>query len=126
MFIPRFSNIMAIVPIAILLTISFFVLLTIRKIEEKGLKAFGYVVVSFLWLACLVVFSGAIYNLRCCPFLAKTMKQQSMKGCGMPHMMQQYKMPDMTMPEKSAPVRDEKLPKVSKCNGNKGIIFKAE
>ena len=63
MCILKLSQLMAAVPIAVLLTVSFFVLVTLRKIEEKGLKAFGYVVVAFLWLAALIVFSGAIYRM---------------------------------------------------------------
>jgi len=121
----RLSSLIAIVPIAILLTISFFVLLAMRKIEEKGLKAFGYVVVSFLWLATLVVFSGAIYNIAGGSTAMRAMMQQKMKY-GMSQMMQQNKMPDMAGLQKGAPVRDEKRPKISKCTGNKGVIFKAE
>ena len=59
----KLSHLMAIVPISVLLTVSFFVLFTLRKVEEKGLKIFGYVVASFLWLAVLVVFSSTVFGL---------------------------------------------------------------
>ncbi|MDP2905235.1 MAG: hypothetical protein Q8O22_02895 [Candidatus Omnitrophota bacterium] len=43
----------------VLLTISFFVLFSVRKLEkEQGLKVFGYTVAALLWLAVLVVFSA--------------------------------------------------------------------
>jgi len=58
----RLVGFLAIVPATILLTISFFVLLVLRKIEAHGLKAFGYVVVSLLWLGALMVFSLGIYT----------------------------------------------------------------
>ena len=64
MYMLRLSYLIAIVPIAALLTVSFFVLFTLSKIEEKALKVFGYVVVGFLWLSALVVFSGAVFSLR--------------------------------------------------------------
>lgn len=59
----RAAGLLLVVPVSVLLTISFFVLITLRKVEEKGIKAFGYVVVAILWLATLVVFSGGIYKI---------------------------------------------------------------
>lgn len=97
----RLSYLMAIVPIAVLLTASFFVLFTLRKIEEKGLKGFGYVVVGFLWLAALVVFSGAVYKMAKGSFVMKGMMQQKMKMGHMPQMMQKDNPSGMVMPEKA-------------------------
>ncbi len=105
---------------------SFFVILALRKIEEKGLKAFGYVVASLLWLAALTVFAGAAYNIGRGSGGMKCMMQQKMKMGFMPQMMQQDNMPGMAMPEKGALPKDEKRPGPSKCGGNKGIIFRAE
>lgn len=117
----KLSSLMAVIPIAILLTISFFVLLAIRTIEEKGLKAFGYLAVSFLWLATLVVFSGAVYRMaKGSDFAMKRMMQQKME------MMRQDKMQGMAGFEKGAVVKNEKNPGKPKCAGNKGVIFKAE
>ncbi len=126
MCILKLSHLMAIVPVAVLLTLSFFVLFTIREVKEKGLKVFGYAVVSLLWLATLVVFSRAIYNIGKGSVMARCMMQEKMKAGGIPQMMQQNKMPDMAMPGKGAPVRDEKCPKISKSGGNKGMLFKTE
>ncbi len=110
----RLSHLLAIVPISLLLTLSFFVLLVMQKIEEKALKTFGYVVVSFLWLAALVVFSGAVY---------KTAKSSPI---AMKCMMHNDSMPAMAMLEKGALSKDDKKPVAPKCGANKGMIFKAQ
>ncbi len=120
--------VIAIVPIALLLTLSFFVLLVLRKVEEKGLKVFGYVVVSFIWLATLVVFSGTVYKMGRSSMIVKCicrhqmgMQQREQKGN-----MSAMNMPSMAMTEKSAAAKDTKQTGMSKCGGNKGIIFKGE
>jgi len=59
----RLMGTLAILPTAILLTISFFVLVILRKTEGQGLKAFGYVVAALLWTCALLVFSMGIYVL---------------------------------------------------------------
>lgn len=59
----RAAGLLAVVPVSVLLTISFFVLVALRKVDEKGVKAFGYVVVALLWLATLVIFSGGVYKI---------------------------------------------------------------
>jgi hypothetical protein len=63
MSIFRLAGFFAIIPVTILLTISFFVLFTLRKIDNQGLKAFGYVVAALLWVAALLVFSVGIYTI---------------------------------------------------------------
>jgi len=125
MCILRLSYLMAIVPIAVLLTVSFFVLFTLSKIEEKGLKAFGYVAVGFLWLATLVVFSGAVYKMAQGPIVMKGMLQQKMKMDYMSQMMQKDNSSGMVMPEKDPLAKDQKRPGMPKCGANKGIVFKA-
>ena len=124
----RLGYLMAIVPIAALLTASFFVLFTLRKIEEKGLRAFGYVVVSFLWLAALVVFSGAVYKMAQGSVIMKGMMQPKMKTDYVPQVirMQPAYLPGIIMPEKSPLAKDQKLSGCSKCQANKGVIFKAD
>ncbi len=124
MYMLKLSHLMALVPIALLLTVSFFVLVTLRKIEEKALKVFGYVVVGFLWLAALVVFSSAVYKMAQGPAVMKGMMQKKMK-C-MSQMMQKDNPTGMMMPEKGPLVKNEKRPGMPKCGGNKGIVFKAE
>ena len=63
MCMTKFPYFLAVIPISMLLTASFFVLFTLRKVEERWLKTFGYVVTGFLWLAALIVFSGAAYKM---------------------------------------------------------------
>lgn len=125
---------MAVIPIALLLTLSFFVLLALRKVEEKALKAFGYVVVSIIWLAVLVIFSGAVYKTAkgsmimrcmCCKKMGMNCMQQkeqkdNMSGMNMSGM-------EMATPEKSVrSIKDAKQPGMSKCGGNKGMVNKTQ
>lgn len=63
MVMERLIGLFAIIPATILLTISFFVLVVIQRIEKPGLKAFGYVVASLLWLGVLIVGCAGIYTL---------------------------------------------------------------
>jgi hypothetical protein len=81
---------------AVLLAISFFVLLTLRKAESQGLKAFGYVVCAVLWVAALLVFLAGFYVLatgrrpKMCMMQRPMAGQMMMKG-EMPGMMPQQK-----------------------------------
>jgi hypothetical protein len=112
---------LVIVPISVLLTLSFFVLYALRKVEEKPLKTFGYVVVGFIWLAALIMFSGAVYKMAKAPMPMKYMMQQRMGS-----MMQKDSMAGMAMPQKAVAVKDEKRSMGPKCGGNKGIVYKTE
>ena len=124
----RLLCLMAVVPIAALLTASFFVLFTIRKVEEKGLKAFGYAVAGFLWLAALIVFSGAVFCLGKSSFgMTKcNMMQSGMKMGSMAQMRQQENPSGMAMPEKGPLAKNEKCSGMPKSGANKGMVFKAE
>lgn len=127
----KMSNLMAIVPIAALLTASFFVLFTLRKIEEKGLRIFGCVAVALLWLATIVVFSGAVYKMAQGSVGMKGEMPHKMKMDYMSQMMQRANppsmvMPGMVMPEKGSLTKDQKLPGCSKCQANKGVVSKTE
>jgi hypothetical protein len=57
----RLMGLFAIIPISLLLTVSFFVLVTVYKAENKALKAFGYVIAALLWVAVILVFSAGLY-----------------------------------------------------------------
>lgn len=59
----RLIGLFAIIPATAFLTISFFVLFTLRKTETQGLKAFGYVVAALLWVSALMIFSVGVYTL---------------------------------------------------------------
>jgi hypothetical protein len=126
MCMARLSHLMAIVPVALLLTVSFFVLFTLRKIEEKGLRIFGCVVVSFLWLATLVVFSSAVYKIAQAPAPMKSMMSPGMKMDSMSQMMPRINPAVLAMPGMVATDKDKKRSGCSKCQANKGVIFKAE
>ena len=122
----KLSYLMAIVPMAVLLTVSFFVLFTVGKTEEKWLKAFGYVVAGFLCLAAIVTFSGVAYKMDQRSGLMKGMMQQRMKMGGMPQMTQNNNQPNMVMPQKGPLAKDQKRLQMPKCEGNKGIVSRAE
>jgi hypothetical protein len=126
MYMFRVPYFMAVVPMAALLTASFFVLFTLRKIEEKWLKSFGYVVAGFLWLATLVVFSGAVYKITQGAAIMRGLMGPQMKMDYRPPMMQKYNPPTMVVPEKGPLAKDQMRPGCSKCQANKGVIFKAE
>ena len=59
--IPRLMGLFAVIPATLFLTVSFFVLVVLRKIEDKALKGFGYVIVALLWFASALACSMGIY-----------------------------------------------------------------
>lgn len=76
----RLMGLFAIIPATVLLAISFFVLLSLRKVEIQWLKAFGYVVAALLWISALMVFSLGIYKISTGSHLFFCPMQQMMKG----------------------------------------------
>ncbi len=90
----RLIGLFAIIPAALLLTVSFFVLFALRKIEAQGLKAFGYVIAALLWFGVILVISLGIYAMSTgrhpmCPMMQHMMKKQmqGMTEGQMPSMM---------------------------------------
>ncbi len=63
MYALRFMGTLAIIPTTLLLTVSFFVLFALRKIETNGLKTFGYAIVVLLWISSALVLSAGIYSI---------------------------------------------------------------
>lgn len=61
MQIIRLLGMYTIIPAAVFLTISFFVMVTIQKIENRGLKSFGNLVIFLLWVCALMLFLSGIY-----------------------------------------------------------------
>lgn len=57
----RLLGLVAIIPISLLLTVSFLVLIAARKVESKGLRTFGYILTALLWASAIVAFSIGIY-----------------------------------------------------------------
>jgi hypothetical protein len=82
----RLLGLFAIIPTTLLMTVSFFVLFAIRKIEEQGLKTFGYVIIGLLWFAAFLVFSLGVYAVSSGRHPIMEMMKQS-KGCPMEQMM---------------------------------------
>lgn len=62
MGIPNFMGLFTVIPVAILLAVSFFVLVVVRKVDAEPLKAFGYVIAVILWVAVLLIMSLGIYE----------------------------------------------------------------
>ncbi len=89
----RLLGLFAIIPTTVLLTISFFVLFTLRKTEAGGLKVFGYVISVLLWCGALLVFSLGIYTISTGRCIMQEMMRCKMHGMGaqMPKMMQMQK-----------------------------------
>jgi hypothetical protein len=57
----RLLGIYTFIPATIFLVISYFVMLTMQKIDNRGLKSFGNVVVFLLWFSALIIFLSGIY-----------------------------------------------------------------
>jgi hypothetical protein len=58
----RFLGLFSIIPVTILLTVSFFVLFVLNKITSKTLRGFGVAIVILLWLSASLVLSLGIYT----------------------------------------------------------------
>ncbi|MEI6831118.1 MAG: hypothetical protein WCK61_00205 [Candidatus Omnitrophota bacterium] len=90
----KISSIIAVIPIALLLALSFFVLLSINKAQTKVLKIFGYAVAVILWLAVATIILGGVYGLAKGGDKAKCMMQKKMmmqNAQGMPGMLPEQK-----------------------------------
>jgi hypothetical protein len=59
----RMLGVIALVPVAMMLTVSFFVLFAVKQVEEKGLRAFGWAVAVLLWVVAALVFSAGLFAL---------------------------------------------------------------
>lgn len=120
----RIAPIIAVVPISLLLALSFFVLLSIRKAETKGLKAFGYVVAGILWLSVLVIFLGGVYKIAKGGYLAKCMMHKKMMMMQNMPMMQNQKAANMPAAKENRALQAQKTKDAAHCQ-NKGVVFKA-
>ena len=85
-------GLLALIPTAVLLSISFFVLLASGKTASQNLKVFGYVIAVCLWISAALVFSAGIYMLATGRHPMMNMMQQMMKGGMQPPMMQHQMM----------------------------------
>lgn len=128
----RLIGFMAIVPASVLLTMSFFVLFVLRKVEEKELRIFGKVVAVLLCVSAGVVLACGLHVLVTgnqiirCPMMMKHHKPGMMS----PMMLKKR---ELLFREQAParPVGSEKQNKEVKqdkpsCAGNKGVVSKAE
>jgi mannose/fructose/N-acetylgalactosamine-specific phosphotransferase system component IIC len=88
----RLLGVFAFVHATVILTISFFVIFALRKVETKNLKMFGRVIVGLLWLGAILVFSVGIYITYKGKCKMRPMMQQMMQP-HMQHHMMKDKMP---------------------------------
>jgi hypothetical protein len=56
----KFMWLMGLIPVTMILMVSFFVLLGASKAESKGLKSWGMIVSVLLWICAATVFVGSI------------------------------------------------------------------
>jgi UPF0716 family protein affecting phage T7 exclusion len=94
----------------VLLTISFFVLVVLKKIESKALKMFGYIIAVLLWIAAGLVFATGIYIIAkggCSNYsrMSSMMRQGMMPSPMMPGM--PGSMPAYSSPEPQDKVRQK-------------------
>lgn len=134
----RVLGVFAVIPAAIFLTISFFVLVVIRKIEGGALKAFGYVVSLLLWIAALLVITVGAYTIATGrhPLFSIMQKHMQMMKCGgmgamggnneergwMNKRPMMKDMPGAGKYEMMPGMTDKKTPDDKTC-GNKGMIM---
>jgi hypothetical protein len=83
MMMGKLAAAFSLIPTTMALTLSFFVLVVLRKIEERTLKVFGYVIAALLWLCALLLFSSGIYFAAKgkCPMICGI--HRAMMGSGM-------------------------------------------
>jgi len=81
----RLMGFFAVIPASILLTLSFFVLIALRKVEEKAVKTLGNIALVFLLAAAtLVVLAGAHTLLTGkCPIMQMMQARQAIMCKGM-------------------------------------------
>jgi hypothetical protein len=86
------SGAIALVPVTVLLTISFFVLLVLRKLDSDGLKTFGYVVVVLLWLSAALILGMGVRFMASGRHPMMDMMRGGMKGSMGQNPMMQHEM----------------------------------
>lgn len=79
----RFMGMFAIIPAAILLTISFFVLVVVHIIDKRELKIFGRTIAVFLWVAAALVFSTGLYVVLTAAHPITCVMKEKIRSCVM-------------------------------------------
>jgi hypothetical protein len=88
-------GLVALIPVSLLLTVSYFVLLSQRIAKRKELKNFGYLVAVLLWISAAVVLFSGIYTLVTGrhPLMDLRMHEMMMRGPMSGMISQSLKMP---------------------------------
>jgi len=73
------GGVMTLVPVGLLLTLSYFVLLSAQKAATRGLKLFGKFVAVVLWIATAVIFLTSMYYTMAMPQCSWKSKRCSMQ-----------------------------------------------
>ncbi|MCK9572506.1 MAG: hypothetical protein M0Q96_04435 [Candidatus Omnitrophica bacterium] len=116
------AALLVVIPISLILALSFFVLLAAVKLETGVLKIFGKVVASLLWLAALIMFMSSFVPGPGFDRMPKKgmMHQKARMNADLPMAMQREQANVM------AGKMDKPQAKQGKPCGNKGMIYKIE
>ena len=95
MVIGRIFGLLMFVPATMFLAVSFFILVVIRRIDGKGLKNFGYVVVTLLWIGSCILFTLGAYKVITGKRLLHPVWEYRMHQMMMPAACQQQEKPMM-------------------------------
>jgi len=74
----RIFGLFSLIPVTMMLMVSFFVLFAIGKVKADGLKKFGRVIAVLLWICSAVVLSFGIGVLCGCPHCMGMMRHSGM------------------------------------------------
>jgi glucan phosphoethanolaminetransferase (alkaline phosphatase superfamily) len=102
----RLLGLFALIPITVLLSISFFILLVLNTIKSEGLKILGYCLAVLLWVSAALVFSAGIYTISTGRNPMKCMMEEKMHT-HMYEMMKEGRMPAMMQSQKQTMMKDK-------------------
>ena len=82
MFKSGYVGTTVVMQVALILSVSLFVLLANKKLDKKSkrLKTFGYAIAGLLWLSAAIVFSTGVYSLITGKCSMNYKKHKMMKG----------------------------------------------
>lgn len=77
----RFMGLFCIIPATLLLTLGFFVLVTLAKVSSKALRNFAMAIIVLLCISALLVLSCGVYTLSTgtCPIMKSMKSMKCMK-----------------------------------------------
>ena len=123
--VPRLMGLFAVIPASILLTLGFFVLLVLRKTEEKALKILGSIALVFLLTGSTLIVLSGVHTLMTGKCLMMKM-MQAKQGMMCKGMMAGPMMNKQEMMEKELLIHKMKMKEREQMMGNQGIMEKEE